>query len=67
MSKAGDRLIGAAKEMRARIPDIETYIDRLEAENARLREALEKIASETAATWVSDVARAALAGKAADG
>lgn len=35
----------------------------LRAENARMREALEKIASETAATWVCDTARAALGGR----
>lgn len=38
-------------------------IDHLSAENARMREALEKIASETAATWVCDTARAALGGR----
>lgn len=32
------------------------------AEVERLREALEKIEADTAATWVADVARAALAG-----
>jgi uncharacterized small protein (DUF1192 family) len=32
----------------------------LQDENARLRAALERIASETAATWVSDVAKEAL-------
>jgi hypothetical protein len=36
--------------------------DTLRAEVVRLRVALEKIASETAATWVCDVANAALAG-----
>ena len=35
----------------------------LRAKNAAMREALEKIASETAATWVCDTARAALGGR----
>jgi hypothetical protein len=35
-------------------------VKQLAAENAKLRAALERIASETAATWVSDVAKEAL-------
>lgn len=42
------------------LPDV----DALLAENAKLRAALERIASETAATWVSDVAKEALKRKA---
>jgi hypothetical protein len=37
------------------------------AEIERLRAALERIANETAATWVADVARAALAPAGGDG
>lgn len=40
-----------------------SWLSALRAENARMREALEKIASETAATWVCDAARAALGGR----
>ena len=47
-----EMILKAGEELRA-----------LRAENAAMREALEKIASETAATWVCDTARAALGGR----
>lgn len=61
-----ERLISNLESMDGPGQDVDearAELSALRAENARLREALEKIASETAATWVCDTARAALGGR----
>lgn len=57
------RLARAVLALREEVDTRNVTIDHLAAENAAMREALEKIASETAATWVCDTARAALGGR----